>query len=69
MIDQGEEVDPVCKIGFANNYFYVSEILKERTLKNGRKQLFVSWEGWPAEYNSWVYQETVMPVADLLHSV
>lgn len=54
--------DRECLHGFANNFYYISKILKERTLSNGRTQLYVSWEGWPPKYNSWVYKETIMPL-------
>jgi hypothetical protein len=60
--------DEECLHGLGNNFYYISQILQERTLSNGRVQIFVSWEGWPETYNSWVYKDTMMP-ADIFKSI
>jgi len=44
-----EELQPI----EANRYI-VEEVLREKRVARGRKQLLVKWLGWPAEYNSWV---------------
>ena len=31
----------------------IEEILQKRTRK-GKKEVFVSWKGWPEEHNSWI---------------
>lgn len=36
-------IDEECLNGFQNNFYFISEIISERTLPNGREQLFVSW--------------------------
>ena len=54
-----------CQHGFTNNFYYVQKILDSRRLKNGEEQVFVSWRGWPARYNSWVFKETVKPEDEL----
>ena len=33
--------------------FLVDEVLKERG-KGDKKELFVSWLGWPSKFNSWI---------------
>lgn len=55
-------MDEECLNGFANNFYYIERILDERILPNGQVQVFVSWEGWPSRFNSWVFKDTVMPL-------
>ena len=37
-----------------DNQYRIEKVLKRRTLRDGTKELFVSWEGWPDKYNSWI---------------
>jgi transposase InsO family protein len=34
--------------------YVVEKVLDQRRLRDGSYEVFVKWEGWPAEYNSWV---------------
>ena len=37
------------------NLWRVENILKKRT-RNGRKEVFVKWLGWPKKFNSWILE-------------
>jgi transposase InsO family protein len=41
------------KVFKEDEYYKYDKILKTR-IKNGKKQYFVSWEGYPSKFNSWV---------------
>jgi hypothetical protein len=41
------------KVYKTDNYYKYDKILKTR-YKNGKKEYFVSWEGYPSKFNSWV---------------
>ena len=41
------------------NKFFIERVLKRRTLKDGTKQLFVKWDGWPVKFNSWIDAESI----------
>jgi hypothetical protein len=42
-----------------NAAFKIDKIIKKRR-KNGIKQLFVSWEGWPPKFNSWINESDLI---------
>ena len=51
--------------GGADYEYEVDEILKHRTVGKGRKkrrEVFVSWMGWPKKYNSWVSESTLTDI-------
>ena len=37
-----------------DNQYRIEKFLRRRTLPDGTNELFVSWEGWPDKYNSWI---------------
>ena len=37
-----------------DNQYRIDNVLQRRTLPDGTKELFVRWEGWPDNYNSWI---------------
>ncbi len=37
----------------ADSLFYIDKVLKRRQ-RGGTRQLYVSWEGYPASMNSWI---------------
>ena len=41
------------KVFKEDNYYKYDQILKTR-IKNGVKEYFVSWQGYPSKFNSWV---------------
>ena len=38
----------------SDNQYRIEKVLRRRILPDGTKELFVRWEGWPKEYNSWI---------------
>ena len=46
-----------------DSLWYISEILKKRK-HQGRLQYFVSWEGFPKDFNSWVDSDWITGRAD-----
>ena len=38
----------------SDNKYRIEKVLQRRTLRNGTKEIFVRWEGWPEQYNSWI---------------
>ena len=42
----------------ADSLFYIDKVLKRRK-RNGKEQLFVSWEGYPSQMNSWIDADQV----------
>lgn len=43
----------------SQNIYRIDKVLKRRTTKNGIKQIFVSWKGYDADFNSWVDKDSV----------
>jgi hypothetical protein len=41
------------KIYKYDDVFKINEIIKTRTLKNGKKEYLVNWLGYPDKFNSW----------------
>jgi transposase InsO family protein len=39
--------------------YVVEKVLKQRTLEDGTIEVFVKWEGWPTEYNSWITKDAL----------
>ena len=39
--------------------YKISRIIKTRKKRNGEKEYFVSWLGYPSEFNSWVNEEDI----------
>ena len=37
-----------------DNQYCIEKVLKRRTIPDGTKILFFSWEGWTDNYNSWI---------------
>ncbi|MES9880676.1 MAG: DDE-type integrase/transposase/recombinase [Sedimenticola sp.] len=52
----GPELNRVAKD--ADTLFYIEKILKRRQ-RGGKRQLYVSWEGYPASMNSWIDADQV----------
>ena len=50
------ELQPV--IADKNKYYRINQILQERKVK-GRKQYYVSYQGWPEKFNYWVNANAV----------
>ena len=44
-----------------NSLWFIDKILKKRR-RNGKLQYFVSWEGFPKSFNSWIPSEEVKKV-------
>ena len=39
--------------------YVVEKVLKERRKSDGTLEVFVKWEGWPSEYNSWISKDSL----------
>jgi hypothetical protein len=39
--------------------FIVDQILNKRRTRDGVKQVFVSWKGWPNKFNKWVNEDNI----------
>ena len=44
-----------------NDEYRIEKIIKKRKVK-GKVQYFVSWEGYPASFNSWIKQEDMRSI-------
>lgn len=44
-----EELQPV-----SGDVFKVEKVIKKRTLRNGEEELFVKWQGYDNQHNSWI---------------
>ena len=38
----------------SDNQYRIKKVLRRRTSPNGTKKLYVKWEGWPENFNSWI---------------
>lgn len=45
----GEEVQRI-----RDNVFFVERVLRRRTTRDGLKEAFVKWKGWPDKFNTWI---------------
>ena len=46
-------------------YYAIDQILDEK-VENGDVMYLVSWKGYPSMFNSWVFKETVKPMAEVI---
>ena len=53
-----EEMHKVPKADYGINY-NIDKVLKKRT-RNKKKEVFVSWKGWPEKFNQWVPAKDVV---------
>jgi hypothetical protein len=44
-----------------SNLFRVEKILWKRR-RNGRREVFVKWLGWPKKFNSWILEEDLADI-------
>ena len=44
-----------------NSLFRVENILRKRR-RNGRREVFVKWLGWPNKFNSWILEENLADI-------
>ena len=41
------------------NIYRIDKVLKKRTTKNGKKQVFVRWSGYDDDFNSWIDESSI----------
>ena len=44
---------------FAGDFFEIDSVIRKRTRK-GKRELFVSWKGYPKKFNSWINESAVV---------
>ena len=59
LVDYNDEVMkgswyPEYLLEISENQSSIDKVLRRHTLPDSTKELFVRWEGWPEQYNSWI---------------